>query len=140
VNRASQVTSRPSRVQERLIGALIPDALGTRNETITVPLAVLPALSRLDTLKPATLLVSTTRMDRSGRIHERILPHELGWDPGQRLDMDTLHGMILIAATSTGQHTVDHRGAIRPACRPPPTMWDPVRPTSGACPQPYPNR
>jgi bifunctional DNA-binding transcriptional regulator/antitoxin component of YhaV-PrlF toxin-antitoxin module len=113
VNRASQVTSRPSRVQERLIGALIPDALGTRTETPTVPLAVLPALSRLDTLEPTTLLVSTTRMDRSGRIHERILLHELGWEPGQRLDMDTMHGMILIAATPAGHHSIDHRGAIK---------------------------
>jgi hypothetical protein len=26
--------------------------------------------------------------------------------------MDTMHGMILIAATRTGQHTVDVRGAI----------------------------
>jgi len=51
-------------------------------------------------------------MDRSGRIHERILLHELGWDPGTRLDMDTMHGLIVIAATSTGQHSIDHRGAI----------------------------
>jgi len=27
--------------------------------------------------------------------------------------MDTMHGMILIAATPAGQHTIDHRGAIK---------------------------
>jgi hypothetical protein len=27
--------------------------------------------------------------------------------------MDTLHGMILIAATRNGQHTIDHRSAIK---------------------------
>jgi len=64
---------------------------------------------------------------------------ELGWTPGKKLDLDTLHGMILIAAAPTGQHTIDHRGAINlPA-------------TSSACAesksahhsssqQPYPNR
>lgn len=113
VNRASQVTSRPSHVQERLIGALIPDALGTRTECATVPLPALPALSQLDTLQPASLLVSTSRMDRSGRIHERILLHQLGWHPGTRLEMDTMHGMILIAATPTNHHTIDQRGAIK---------------------------
>jgi bifunctional DNA-binding transcriptional regulator/antitoxin component of YhaV-PrlF toxin-antitoxin module len=38
---------------------------------------------------------------------------ELGWEPGTRLDMDTLHGMILIAVTPTGHHMIDHRGAIK---------------------------
>jgi hypothetical protein len=53
-------------------------------------------------------------MDRSGRVHERLLLDKLGWHPGRQLDMDTLHGMILIAATPAGQHTVDARGAIAP--------------------------
>lgn len=114
MNGASRVlSSRSSRVQERLIGALIPDALGPRDETAAVPLPVLPALSHLERLNPAQLHVSTTRMDRSGRIHERILLRELGWEPGTRLDMDTLHGMILIAAIPAGHHIVDHRGAIK---------------------------
>jgi hypothetical protein len=101
-------------VQERLIGALIPDALGPRNQVARIPLAVLPALSRLDNLKPAALLVSTSRMDRSGRIRERILLRQLGWHPGTRLDIDTLHELIVIAATPAGHHTIDHRGAIKP--------------------------
>lgn len=81
-----------------------------------MPLPVLPALSTLDNLSPAVLLVSTARMDRSGRVHERILLRELGWAPGTRLDMDTLHGLILIAAAPTGQHgqhAIDDRGAIK---------------------------
>lgn len=41
-----------------------------------------------------SLLVSTCRMDRSGRIHEHILLRELGWEPGDRVDIDTIHGMI----------------------------------------------
>ena len=113
VNGVSRVSSRPSQVRERLIGALIPDTLGPGNEDARVLLAVLPTLRRLDNLHPTALLVSTSRMDRSGRVHERILLRELGWDPGSRVDMDTMHGMILIAATPTGQHIIDHRGAIK---------------------------
>lgn len=113
VSRVSQVSARPSHVRERLIGALIPHAIGPGDGSARIPLPVLPALSRLDNLHPATLLVSTSRMDRSGRVHERILLRELGWNPGGRVDMDTMHGVILIAATPTGLHAIDHRGAIK---------------------------
>jgi hypothetical protein len=112
-SRDSRVSSHPGQVRERLIGALIPDARGPSEESVCVPLAVLPALRRLDNLHPATLLVSTSRMDRSGRIHERILLTQLGWNPGSRVDMDTMHGVILIAATPAGPHTIDQRGAIK---------------------------
>jgi bifunctional DNA-binding transcriptional regulator/antitoxin component of YhaV-PrlF toxin-antitoxin module len=104
-----QLSARPSHVQERLI----PDALGPRADSIPVPMPVLPTLGRLDDVAPVSLLVSTCRMDRSGRIHDRLLLHELGWEPGDRVDMDTIHGMILIATTPTGLHTIDHRGAIK---------------------------
>jgi hypothetical protein len=113
VNRASQITSRPSHVRERLIGALIPNSLGRREEPTSVSLPTLPALSRLDTVVPVSLLVSTCRMDRSGRIHERLLLRELGWKPGDRLDKDTIQSMILIANTPTGLHGIDDRGAIK---------------------------
>jgi len=112
MNNASQSTWRPSRVRERLISALIPDSLGSGGGVMGAPLQVLPTLRRLEKTAPGTLLVSTTRMDRSGRVHERLLLDELGWHPGRQLDMDAMHGMILIAATPAGQHTVDTRGAI----------------------------
>lgn len=108
-----RLSARPSHVQERLIGALIPDALGPHADSVPVPMPVLPALYRLEHVASVSLLVSTCRMDRSGRIHERLLLRELGWEPGGRVDMDTIHGMILIANTPTGQHTIDHRGAIK---------------------------
>lgn len=108
-----RTSSRPSHVQERLIGALIPDALGPRANSLPAPMPMLPTLHRLDHVAPVSLLVSTCRMDRSGRIHERLLLRELGWEPGDRVDMDTIHGMILIATTPTGPHTIDHRGAIK---------------------------
>lgn len=58
------------------------------------------------------MVVSTTRMDCSGRIQERLLLRELDWQPGRRLELDTLHGMIVIAATPHGRHVVDRRGGI----------------------------
>lgn len=100
-------------MQERLISALIPDAASPRDDSDSIPLPALPAVNRFDSLTSAALRVSTARMDRSGRIHERIMLRELGWVPGKRLDTDTLHGMVLIAAVLTGQHTIDHRGAIK---------------------------
>jgi len=78
-----------------------------------MPLPALPVLHRLGHLRPTALLVSTRRMDSSGRIHERALLRELGWEPGDRVDMDTLHGMILIAASATGLQVIDDRGAIK---------------------------
>jgi len=92
------VSTRRSPVRERLIGALIPDALGPREEIRPVPLPVLPPLHRLGHVRPTELLVATRRTDSSGRIQERALLGELGWEPGDRMEMDTLHGMIVIAA------------------------------------------
>jgi hypothetical protein len=65
---------------------------------------------RISPMVPYT--VATARMDRSGRICERILLRALAWEPGQRLEIDTLHGMIIIAATPDGPHTVDPRGGL----------------------------
>lgn len=78
--------------------------LGRHDETTSVSLPTLPALSRLSDLQPVALLVSTSRMDHSGRIHERILLRELGWKPGDRVHMDTMHGLLIIAAApATGR-------------------------------------
>jgi hypothetical protein len=76
-------------------------------------LPLLPALRRVEQRGSAALLVATARMDRSGRVHERLLLHALGWEPGHRLDMDIVHGLIVVAAAPTGPHLVDERGALR---------------------------
>jgi hypothetical protein len=80
------------------VPALIPDALEARDNAVGALLPVLPTLTRLEGVVPGGLVVSTTRIDRSGRVHERFLLRELDWEPGQQLKMDTMHGMILIAA------------------------------------------
>jgi hypothetical protein len=100
-------------VQERLIAALVPDAVGHPELVPPVPLPMLPAFQRVEQAGSAALLVVTARMDHSGRVHERILLHALGWEPGHRLDMDIAHGLIVVAAAPTGPHAVDPRGAVR---------------------------
>jgi hypothetical protein len=100
-------------VQERLIAALVPNAADRPEVVAPAPLPMLPTLRRVTDAGSAALLVVTARMDGSGRVHERILLRTLGWEPGHRLDIDTLHGVIVIAANPTGPHAVDHRGALQ---------------------------
>jgi hypothetical protein len=134
-----RLSSRPSHVQERLIGAIIPDALAPHAASVPAPMPVLPALRRLDDVAPVSLLVSTCRMDRSGRLHERLLLRELGWELGDQVDMDTIHAMILIANTPAGLHIIDDRGAIKlPATCGASATSTTARHSSS--PQPYPNR
>ena len=45
-------------------------------------------------------------MDHSGRVCERILLRALGWPPGHPLEMDTMHGMIVVAVDPGGRHVV----------------------------------
>jgi hypothetical protein len=103
---------RPSRVRERLIAALVPDAAEHLELMPPAPLPMLPALRRVERAGSA-LLVATTRMDRSGLVHERLLFRALGWEPGHRLEMDIVHGLIVVAAAPTGPYVIDDRGALR---------------------------
>jgi hypothetical protein len=73
------IRTRPDQGQERLIAALIPDAVEHPELVAPVPLPLLP----------------------------------LGWEPGQRLEMDTLHGVIVIAASRAGPYVIDQLGAVR---------------------------
>lgn len=43
---------------------------------------------------------------------ERLVLRALGWQPGQRLAMDALHGLIVVAAVPDGPYAVDGRSAI----------------------------
>lgn len=102
----------PNGVQERLIAALVPDVAQPRDLAAVAPLPLLPALRRLGQAGSVELMVGTARMDHSGRVCERILLRALGWASGQRLEMDTMHGMIIVAADRHGRHVVDSRGAL----------------------------
>jgi bifunctional DNA-binding transcriptional regulator/antitoxin component of YhaV-PrlF toxin-antitoxin module len=112
VSQAAGVSVSFGRVRERLIAALVPDVVDPRDWVSPLPLPLLPALRSVDAAGSAGLVVATARMDRSGRLCERILLRALGWEPGQHLEIDTMHGMIIIAATPDGPHTVDPRGGL----------------------------
>jgi len=74
-------------------------------------LPTLPALA-LPAVGPDRLLVSTARLDSSGRLHERILLHALGWEPGRHLELDIAHGLIVVASALAGRHIIDNRGTL----------------------------
>jgi hypothetical protein len=106
----SVLSERPGRVRERLIAALIPDTVGFAEARRRWRCRRCGGLSRPGRRR---CWFATARMDGSGRVGERRLLRALGWQPRQRLDMDTMHGMIVIATTPNGTYVVDPRGAIK---------------------------
>ena len=95
-----------------MIAALIPNAVQRSESVPAAPVPLLPALARVQHARPAGLLVATARVDGSGRVCERLVLRALGWQPGQRLAMDALHGLIVVAAVPDGLYAVDGRGAV----------------------------
>jgi hypothetical protein len=102
----------PCRPWERLIAALVPTALEGDQLRHPVRLPMLPAVGLPACSGSDMLLVGTARIDRSGRVHDRNLLRALGWQAGCRLDLDAVHGMIVLAPGQAGRHVVDTRGAI----------------------------
>lgn len=100
------------RPAEQLIAALLPNVTAPRPapRPVSLPSLPVPNLSSID--DPDTLLVGAASVDRSGRIHERVLFRALGWEPGHELELDTVHDMIAIASVPGGRHRVDDRGAL----------------------------
>lgn len=102
---------RPWPPREQLIAALMPD-VERKPMPQVLPLPMLPTLALPRVSDPDTLLIGAARVDRSGRIHERRLFGALGWAPGHVLELDAVHGVIVIASVPGGRHRVDRRGAI----------------------------
>jgi hypothetical protein len=112
MTRSNVLSAHPGRVRERLIAALVPNAVERPESVPAAPVPLLPALARVQHAGPAALLVATARIDGSGRVCERLVLRALGWQPGQRLAMDALHGLIVVAAVPDGPCVVDGRGAV----------------------------
>lgn len=103
---------RPDRQPpERLVDALVPSAEPNHSGIAPAVLPVLPA-ARLPTGGAAGLLLDVARLDRSGRLSARGLLRALNWRPGHRLDIDVLHGAVVVTATATGRHAVGGRGEL----------------------------
>lgn len=81
---------------ERLIEPLLP-AKPTRPAPIPVPLPALPTPPR----SPAELLIDAATPDGSGRISARRLLHLLGWQPGHRIDLAVMGGLLVIGSGPT---------------------------------------
>jgi hypothetical protein len=77
-----------------------------------MPMPVLPPVAALRSIGSGALLIGAARIDRSGRIHERALLHAVGWGPGQRLELDSVDGLIVIAPAPAGRHIIDRRSGL----------------------------
>ncbi|GAA5108147.1 hypothetical protein GCM10025762_13520 [Haloechinothrix salitolerans] len=96
-----------------MIAALVPDTAARRPPPARLP--TLPASPLPDRTGPE-LLIETSRIDRAGRVHARALLRALGWQPGQRLALDTVGGMIVLAPDELGWYRIDGRcGVTLPA-------------------------
>ncbi|MEV6524534.1 hypothetical protein AB0M43_21480 [Longispora sp. NPDC051575] len=110
----------PRRLDEQLIGALVPTA---PHKAYPCP-ATLPALAvlRQPTYPGSQFLLGMARPDRSGRITERTLLAALRWGPGRPVDMDTRGGALIVSGNPSGLHVVGGRrelalpSALRDMC------------------------
>lgn len=94
---------------EQQIAALIPDV---RAGKVVAP-AGLPDLPPTPTPADAVArLLDVACLDRSGRFSARSLLAALRWEPGQRLTIDAVRGLVLVQASSTGPAAVGPRGLI----------------------------
>ena len=57
-------------------------------------------------------LIDVARLDPSGRLSTRRLVRALRWRAGQRLDVAASGGVIVVAASATGRHTLTARGEV----------------------------
>jgi hypothetical protein len=101
-----------SAVREQLISALLPDVTAPRPAPQPVPMPSLPAPTPPQLDDPDRVLLSTGRLDRSGRLHERAVLCALGWGPGQELTLHNIDDMIVIKVVAGGDHRIDDRGGL----------------------------
>ncbi|GAA5199565.1 hypothetical protein GCM10023322_75450 [Rugosimonospora acidiphila] len=98
--------------EEQLIGALIPPKIANRADRVPAPMPVLPRLSLPSDQNPDGLVLGMARLDRSGRLSARDLLGALGWQPGHRIDIGIVAGVLVASSSPTGQHVVHGRGEL----------------------------
>ncbi len=98
--------------EEQLINALIPPKIAKRAGPAPAPLPVLPKPSLPSNRDPDALVLGMARLDRSGRLSARDLLGVLGWQPGHRVDIGIVAGVLVTMSASTGQHVVHSRGEL----------------------------
>ncbi|WP_340682628.1 hypothetical protein LCL61_28705 [Amycolatopsis coloradensis] len=84
-----------------MIAALAPDSIQRHSQPARLPALPEPSLP---VESGPELLIGAVRIDRTGRVNERLLLRALGWHPGRRLSLDTLRGLIVIAPDKSSQH------------------------------------
>jgi hypothetical protein len=72
----------------------------------------LPSLRLPTDAAPDAALLDLARLDRSGRVHARLLLDALGWRAGRRVDIAVVAGVLVVASTPTGLHIIGGRGVL----------------------------
>jgi hypothetical protein len=60
----------------------------------------------------AEVVLGVACPDRSGRVTERAVLQALRWTPGQRIDIRSQAGMLVIVSASAGRQMVGSRGEL----------------------------
>jgi hypothetical protein len=61
---------------------------------------------------PDGLLLGVAAIDHSGRFGDRLLITELGWQPGDQIDVEVLPGAAVLRRSPHGRFQVDSRGHV----------------------------
>jgi hypothetical protein len=56
--------------------------------------------------------MSPRQPDRSGRVNAAPLLAVLGWQAGERIDVNMVHGTVVITALRTGRHQIGAHGDV----------------------------
>ncbi|MFI5843920.1 hypothetical protein ACIA8K_29900 [Catenuloplanes sp. NPDC051500] len=98
---------RPARLE-----ALIPSpVLGEPDAPSPVPRKALP-LARLQARRSGRLVYGLATLDMKGRVADRVLMRELGWEPGTRLDMRERGALLFITEDEAGVFSVRRDGRL----------------------------
>ncbi|HZM82546.1 MAG TPA: hypothetical protein VFC19_43065 [Candidatus Limnocylindrales bacterium] len=97
-------------ITEQLIAALVPATVIPQPAAVSLP--ALPASVVPDRPNQGPVLIATCVMDHSGRVNAAPLLKALAWAPGDLIDVDLLHGVVVVEAIRTGRHVIGVRGDI----------------------------
>jgi len=102
-------TTAQTMQKERLVAALRPVTTGALSSVSPTLLSQLRPISLSQAAKWTHSLV---RLDDSGRVRDAVLFRELGWLPGDQLELSIEGARLTIRRDKTGNTTLDTRGRL----------------------------
>lgn len=97
---------------ERITPALLLDVFDDRAKRLPPGLPTLPPVRLPERSGSDSLKMRSSCLDDSGRLHNRALFTKLGWEPGQRLEVDVVTGGLAVYSTERGRYVLDARHGL----------------------------